>query len=92
MVKFRATKNEYKIISMIVKRAVAMARDIGDTYTPMDAHMDITACHSNGCALNLLELAKADDFNFAHDVFGIRRHINRTTGKLKDCFLPRYAL
>jgi hypothetical protein len=53
--------------------------------------MDITACHLNGCPLRLGELLGADDANFAHDVFGIRRHLNRETGKLEDCFCPRYA-
>ena len=53
--------------------------------------MDIESTHNNGCKLNLYELLKADDYNFIHDVNGIRRHINRNTGKLEDCFIPRYA-
>jgi hypothetical protein len=53
--------------------------------------MDITACHANGTPLRLSELADADDFNIAHDVFGISRHIDRETGQLNGCFLPRYA-
>ena len=31
-----------------------------------------------------------DDHNFAHDVFGIRRHMNRKTAKLEDHFVPRF--
>lgn len=46
---------------------------------------------ADGCPLKLEALAKADEANFAHDVFGIRRHIDRETGKLGDCFLPRFA-
>ncbi len=53
--------------------------------------MDITAAHRNGCPLKLDELLKAEDFDFAHDVFGIRRYINRKTGKLENCFLPRFS-
>jgi hypothetical protein len=53
--------------------------------------MDIDATHCNGTPLKLEELLKADDANFAHDVFGIIRHIDRTTGKLTMCFLPRYS-
>jgi hypothetical protein len=53
--------------------------------------MDLAACHCNGCPLQLTELLDADDFNFSHDIFGIRRHLNRTTGKLDDRFLPRFA-
>ena len=36
-------------------------------------------------------LLEADDFNFAHDVFGIIRHMDRTTGKLTDFFSPRFT-
>jgi hypothetical protein len=41
--------------------------------------------------LNLRDLASASDGDFAHDVFGIRRHLNRETKKLEDSFMPRYA-
>lgn len=51
--------------------------------------MDITATHLNGCPLDFDKLLTASDPDFAHDVFGISRHIDRTTGKLKDHFLPR---
>lgn len=51
--------------------------------------MDITACHLNGCALNLEKLLSADDFNFLHDLYGISNNLDRTTGKLMNCFLPR---
>lgn len=53
--------------------------------------MDIRACHANGTPLRLEELLRADDGNFGHDVFGIRRYIDRTTGQLTDCFLPRFT-
>lgn len=29
------------------------------------------------------------DNNFIHDVMGTMRHIDRRTGELTDCFLPR---
>jgi hypothetical protein len=41
--------------------------------------------------LRLGELAQADDFNFAHDVIGIRNHINLETGEMSDHFLPRFS-
>ena len=53
--------------------------------------MDLTACHANGNPLRLAELLAADDGNFAHDIFGINRHLNRQTGELMDCFSPRYS-
>lgn len=41
--------------------------------------------------LDLDALAAADEFNFVHDVCGIVRHLNRKTGALEDCFVPRFA-
>jgi hypothetical protein len=32
-----------------------------------------------------------DDANFTHDVFGIRKYLNRETGELTMCFVPRYT-
>jgi hypothetical protein len=92
MVQFKATKREMEAIMQIAKRAVALAARFDGDYKMQDAIMDLDACHSNGCALRLFDLLTADDMNFAHDVFGIRRHLNRQTGQLEDCFLPRFAL
>ena len=83
---FDVTKDEFATIMQIVKRA----KNLNPAVNGMTADMDISATH-NSCPLKLDELLAADDFNFAHDVFGIFRHINRKTGELRDCFLPRYA-
>ncbi len=82
----RLTKEDAEIIRMIAKRAVASA-----SANLMDAEMDIAACHISGCPLHLADLLKADEVNFAHDVAGIRRYIDRQTGKLGDCFFPQFA-
>ena len=63
----------------------------GVEYTEKDANMDITACHLNGCPLRLEELLNANDASFGHDVFGIRRYLDRKTGKLTGFFDPRYS-
>lgn len=89
---FKATKGEFQLMSKIAGRASSMARSHGGSYDFMTANMDINACHSNGCPLKLKELLEADDFTFAHDVFGIREHINRETGQLEHCFVPRLSL
>lgn len=59
----------------------------------MTAVMDMCAAHGNNGnrPLDLAGLLEADDGDFAHDVWGIFHHIDRTTGTLGDCFLPRYA-
>lgn len=55
--------------------------------------MDLNACHSNGCPLDFAGLLAADRYEFSHDIYGIRKAIDRTTGKLtEDRFMPRYAL
>ena len=58
---------------------------------PIDFIMDISATHASGCPLRLTELRDAPEFDFAHDVLGICRHLDRETGQLGDCFVPRYA-
>lgn len=91
MIKWATNREDMKVESQIAQRAVTMARELGIEYDQMAAIMDVDACHNNGNPLKLQELLDADDFNFAHDVFGIRTNINRTTGKLENCFLPRYS-
>jgi hypothetical protein len=57
----------------------------------LNSEMDITACHLNGTPLCLAEWLHADDFNFLHDLYGIDSHMNRNTGRLVGCFVPRFA-
>lgn len=80
-------KQEFEIIHKIVVRAQAMDIAILDTTSQM---MDIEHAHRQ-FNLRLEEFLNADDFNFAHDFCGIQRHIDRTTGKVGDFFLPRFA-
>lgn len=94
-VKFDASRGELDIIIKIVDR---LWDEFPDAWvgliTQGESHgsimMDIDACHSNGCPLQLQKLLEASRLDFIHDVLGIHRHIDRTTGKLQDCFLPRY--
>lgn len=91
MIQFKATRGEYLVIVEIVKRASKL-HDKFEMSEPLDIlelQMDLNATHSNGTPLNLAELLAFGDGDFAHDVFGIRKHINRETGKLMDCFMPR---
>lgn len=90
-INWTVTSQEASLIEQIVNRAVAVARKAGVKYTKQNIWMDLTAAHCNGCRLNLTGLLAAPDFDFAHDVFGIRRYLDRTTGELTDCFIPRLA-
>ena len=77
-------KKDALSIMKISKRAIDRYSDVNFT----TLSMDITAAHLND-PLDLDKLESFDDFNFYHDVFGIMGHINRTTGRLENCFLPR---
>ena len=86
-VKFTKNKKDLEIIHKIVERAMKM--DLFSGTDRLGMEMDISACHANGNPLDLQKLLNADDFNFLHDVGGICYHMDRQTGKLNDCFVPR---
>jgi hypothetical protein len=90
-IQWTATKAEFELIRKIAARAVAIAEKHGADYTMQDAIMDLEACHCNGMPLDLEKLLAADNFNLTHDCFGIRRHINRSTGEIGGFFVPRCA-
>jgi hypothetical protein len=85
---------EHELCQAIATRAHDLdAKHNGRDASPMLTWiMDITVTHANGCPLNLAAFLAADDSEFVHDAFGIARHIDRKTGQLGDCFLPRFAL
>ena len=82
----KITSEETRIIRKIIKRTDKLL-PIKDH---MSAQMDVEAAHIEH-KIKLEELLKADRFNLAHDVFGIMRNMNRSTGKLDNCFVPRYS-
>ena len=90
-ISFKASKDDMAIIHRIADRALQFARNAEIPADKLDFTMDVTAVHCNGCPLDLDRLLGGPDFDFTHDVFGIRRHLNRETGKLEDSFRPRYA-
>jgi hypothetical protein len=79
------TPEELEIVEEIAKRAV----DLNIHDDPIHAMMDISATHKF-CPLRLADLLAADDFNFIHDVGGIRRFLNRDKLYLMSCFVPRF--
>lgn len=90
-IKLTATREDADLIEKIAIRAIALSAAHGVKRDLLSIEMDLTACHLNGTPLRLDALLAADDFNLAHDVFGIERHLDRTTGRLKGFFLPRFA-
>lgn len=87
-------KEELEIISKIADRALLLASVTDASFAGLekfDWFMAIDECHSKGCPLRLQELLDAENFDFRHDVFGIMHKLNKQTGKLEDCFSPRYS-
>ncbi|RJF82315.1 hypothetical protein D3877_19940 [Azospirillum cavernae] len=92
MVKFNARRKDADKITAIVKKvSEVMKKSGGPDVDHLEVRMSLTACHLNGCPLDLDKLAAADDFNLLHDVIGIHRHVSRDTGELTDHFRPRCA-
>lgn len=92
-ISFEITKADRPLIEKVARRALLLDRKSNGKRAAcgMDWRMDITATHANGNPLRLSDLLDADDFNFAHDVFGISRHLDRDTGKLTGFFRPRFS-
>ncbi|MTK53326.1 hypothetical protein [Paludibacter sp.] len=75
-------------IPLIVKIALRAKEEL-KCNDVVNTQMNITATHLNGCTLDLIKLLEFDESNFAHDIFGIEKHINKVTGQLTKGFLPR---
>lgn len=84
MIKWSATKEENETISKICDRFIEKYGS-----KKKDLTMDLDATHSNCCSLDFEKLLGFSEFDFYHDMFGIIRNLDRKTGKLRNCFLPR---
>lgn len=84
--KITLTRKEYATIGRIVDRAMKVYPE-GDRMSLM---MSLEAC-TILCPMDWEGLEKAKGSDLGHDVFGIDRYIDKETGELTECFLPRYA-
>lgn len=99
MISFSTTKEDFSLIAKAADRVQAMEalnRKPHDRRDRMSIVMDLCAVQNSSTPLDLEKLLNANDANFAHDIFGIERHLDRsddspTSGELTDCFLPRCA-
>jgi len=81
------SKEKFEAIVKIVDRAEQMHITAFDRIS-LIMDMEVATGEFN---LRLEDLLNADDFNFAHDVCGIQRNINRETKKIDNFFVPRFA-
>lgn len=90
MINWDVSNEDFRLIHQIAER---VERDLHPPNPDpfREILMDLMACHANGCPLRLAEFLAADMQDFSHDYYGIRNHLNRGTGKLEDCFTPRFV-
>jgi len=92
MLNLTATLKDRHLIEKIADRAVERIATLNvGLYRHNYCVYELTITHLNGCPLNLQKLLKAPNFDFLHDILGIRKNIDKRTGKLRNCFLPRSA-
>lgn len=86
-INWNVTTEDFDAIAAIARRA---RTDLG--LEQRSTLMDLNATHANGNPLDLAGLLTASPGDFAHDVGGIQRYIDRETGQLTEFFTPRYSL
>jgi len=84
------TKDDLMLVAKIARRASVLFAIAGIDRDLLTINMDIMAAHQV-CPLDLDVLDGFDDGDFNHDIAGIYRHLNRETGALEGCFVPRCA-
>lgn len=82
---------DLKIIGQIADRAVMLYAKNGVRVERLDVWMNVTAVHFRVQPLRLSDLLATDDGNFAHDIGGINRHLDRENYRLNDHFSPRFS-
>jgi Family of unknown function (DUF6874) len=83
---------ELDLIACIARAAEMMYLKAGHNPPPrnqIEAELQLAHEHR---PLRLGEMLQArDTFDFAHDIIGIRNHIDVSTGTMRDHFLPRFS-
>lgn len=90
MIDWDAIKVSKENMGLICKIADRVQKEV-QIDDRMSLVMDIEVAHCH-IPLDLQKLLDAPSFDFGHDVGGIRQNLNRETGKIDNCFLPRCAL
>lgn len=88
-ISFEATRLERFWCRKVVDRAEV--EGLLNGRSRFEVEMDLIATHVNGCPMDFYRMMTGDLPGFAHDIHGIAHHLDRSTGKLMDCFVPRFA-
>lgn len=84
------SKEDEREVSHAIERAREMFAKFGHKLDVLSLRMDLAAVNAV-IPLDFSKLANFDNFNLSHDVGGIIKHMDRETGDLRDCFVPRCA-
>lgn len=85
-------REERLIVRKIAQRAMRRYQELGQHHPVVQIEMDIQAVHQEIVPLRLADLLAANDFNFMHDIDGIRNCLNRSTITLEGYFVPRFVV
>jgi len=91
MINWDLSLEEEVLVGKIAEKAIKQVKLIYPKISKLDLIMNIVAVHNENGKLRLEDWLNADDQNFFHDIFGIMRHIDKETGKLKNFFEPRFT-
>ena len=83
---------DIRVLARVAERAEAMEQELGLPSTNrMTRLMDLDYANRS-VPIDFDALIASDNQTFAHDVFGITQHMNRSTKVLGNCFVPRTAI
>lgn len=85
------SRYEFACIIKIANRASELAYRLEILYPFQTILLDLENAHRQ-MPLDLAALLAFGERDFAHDLLGIRQHMDRRTGELGECFVPRSAL
>ena len=79
-------KEEWDVVCKVMDKASALFPN----YKRITMGLDLLNAHDD-VGIDFSRLLAFDNMDFIHDIMGIRNNMNRETGKLENCFLPRCA-
>lgn len=75
-------------VDRCVKRFSDICKDHGKNLAIVETMMDLINCHVLNYKLNFDALLLTSDNEFAHDMIGIIKNMDRSTGMLQNGFVP----
>ena len=86
----KAKIDDYKKAKVVIEKAIKEK-----FFSPSDfqaLQMDLVATHISGCPLDFQKMSEGEMGDILHDLVGINKNLDRDSGELLNCFLPRFAL